>query len=72
METDALLLSRVQFGFTIAFHILFPSLTIGLASYLAVLEGLWLWRKKDHFLFASFEQPITVLSCVNVSLRKAT
>ena len=39
---DALLLARIQFGFTISFHIVFPSLTIGLASYLAVLEGLWL------------------------------
>jgi cytochrome d ubiquinol oxidase subunit I len=39
---DALLLSRIQFGFTISFHIVFPALTIGLASYLAVLEGLWL------------------------------
>ena len=39
---DALLLSRIQFGFTVSFHIVFPALTIGLASYLAVLEGLWL------------------------------
>ena len=42
MDVDALLLSRLQFAFTIAFHIIFPSFTIGLASYLAVLEGLWL------------------------------
>lgn len=47
---DAELLSRLQFAFTIAFHIIFPSFTIGLASYLAVLEGLWLWRKNDVFL----------------------
>ena len=39
---DMLFLARVQFGFTIAFHILFPSFTIGLASYLVVLEALWL------------------------------
>lgn len=39
---DALLLARIQFGFTISFHIIFPALTIGLASYLAVLEALWL------------------------------
>lgn len=50
MEFDALFLSRLQFAFTVAFHIIFPSLTIGLASYLAVLEGLWLWRKNDLFL----------------------
>jgi cytochrome d ubiquinol oxidase subunit I len=42
MELDPVFLSRVQFGFVIAFHIIFPSFTIGLASYLAVLEALWL------------------------------
>ena len=42
MDAEALLLSRLQFAFTIAFHIIFPSFTIGLASFLAVLEGLWL------------------------------
>jgi len=40
--TDALILARAQFAFTMAVHIIFPSFTIGLASYLAVLEGLWL------------------------------
>ncbi|MEJ2768285.1 cytochrome ubiquinol oxidase subunit I [Mycetohabitans sp. B46] len=39
---SALDLARFQFAFTIAFHILFPTITIGLASYLAVLEGCWL------------------------------
>ena len=42
---SALDLARIQFGWTIAVHIIFPAITIGLASYLAVLEGLWLWRK---------------------------
>ena len=41
----ALQLARIQFGFTIAFHIIFPAITIGLASYLTVLEALWLWKK---------------------------
>lgn len=41
----ALELARIQFGFTISFHIVFPAITIGLASYLAVLEGLWLWKR---------------------------
>jgi Cytochrome bd terminal oxidase subunit I len=41
MEFDALLLARMQFAFTVAFHIVFPAFSIGLASYLAVLEGLW-------------------------------
>jgi len=41
----ALELARIQFGFTVSFHIVFPAITIGLASYLVVLEGLWLTRK---------------------------
>jgi cytochrome d ubiquinol oxidase subunit I len=49
MAFDAILLSRLQFAFTIAFHIIFPSFTIGLASYLAVLEGLWLATKREVF-----------------------
>jgi cytochrome d ubiquinol oxidase subunit I len=40
--SDMILLARLQFGFTIAFHILFPAFTIGLASYLATLKALWL------------------------------
>src|SRR6185295_13563521 len=39
---DALLLARFQFGFTVSFHFLFPSFSIGLASYLMVLEAHWL------------------------------
>jgi cytochrome d ubiquinol oxidase subunit I len=42
MELDVLMLSRIQFAFTIAFHIIFPSFTIGLASWLVVLEAQWL------------------------------
>ncbi len=49
MEWDALLLSRLQFAFTIGWHIIFPSFTIGLASFLAVLEGLWLLTKKPIY-----------------------
>ncbi|WP_084397365.1 cytochrome ubiquinol oxidase subunit I [Henriciella aquimarina] len=49
MELDALILSRLQFAFVIAFHILFPAFTIGLAAFLAVCEGLWLWTKRDVF-----------------------
>ena len=39
---DAFHLARIQFAFTVSFHIIFPAITIGLASYLVVLEGLWL------------------------------
>ncbi len=49
MHLDALMLSRLQFAFTIAFHIIFPSFTIGLASFLAVLEGLWLATRNEAF-----------------------
>ena len=49
MEFDALLLSRLQFAFTIGFHIIFPAFTIGLASFLAVLEGLWLKTKNPVY-----------------------
>jgi len=42
MELDPILLSRIQFAFTVSFHILFPAFTIGLASFLALVSGLWL------------------------------
>ncbi len=47
---DALLLARIQFAFTVSFHFLFPAITIGLASYLAVLEGLWLKTGRAEFM----------------------
>jgi len=47
---DALLLARLQFAFTVSFHFLFPPFTIGLAAYLAVLEGLWLRTGKAVYL----------------------
>ena len=47
---DALHLARFQFAFTVTFHFLFPAFTIGLASFLAVLEGLWLWTGKAKYL----------------------
>lgn len=42
MTFDPVVLSRVQFGFTIAFHIIFPAFTIGLGAWLATLEGMHL------------------------------
>lgn len=42
ITNEALLLARIQFAFTVSFHIIFPSISIGLASYLAVLEATWL------------------------------
>lgn len=45
----ALDLARMQFAFTVSFHIIFPAVTIGLASFLAVLEGLWLKTKDNTY-----------------------
>ena len=47
---DAVMLARVQFAFTIMFHIIFPAFSIGLASYLLVLETLWLRSGKSVYL----------------------
>jgi cytochrome d ubiquinol oxidase subunit I len=46
---DALMLARIQFAFTVSFHIIFPAISIGLASYLAVLEALWLATGRGVF-----------------------
>ena len=47
---DAVLLARIQFAFTVSFHIIFPAFSIGLASYLMVLEGLWLKTDNPVYL----------------------
>jgi cytochrome d ubiquinol oxidase subunit I len=47
---DALHLARAQFAFTMSFHFVFPAFSIGLASYLAVLEGLWLRTSNTLYL----------------------
>ena len=41
---DATILARIQFAFTVTFHIIFPAFTIGLASYIATLEAIWFFR----------------------------
>ncbi len=43
-------LARMQFAFTVSFHIIFPAFSIGVASYLAVLNGLWLSTKDEVYL----------------------
>lgn len=47
MVMDAEFLSRIQFGFVMSFHILFPAFTIGLAGWLTFLEGLWLIKRAE-------------------------
>ncbi|MEY0471447.1 cytochrome ubiquinol oxidase subunit I [Providencia huaxiensis] len=46
----ALELARIQFAFTVSFHIIFPAITTGLASYLAVLQGLWLKTRDEDYI----------------------
>lgn len=43
-------LARLQFAFTVSFHIIFPAFSIGLASYLAVLNALWLRTRDGTYL----------------------
>jgi len=54
---DAIQLARLQFAFTVSFHIIFPAISIGVAGFLAVLEGMWLKTRddvyKDMFFFWS-------------------
>lgn len=46
---DTLVLSRIQFAVTTLFHILFPTLTMGLSVYLVAIESLWLWTKDERY-----------------------
>ena len=49
MHLDPLLLSRIQWAWVIGWHILLPAFTVGLASYIAVLEGLFFFTGRDHW-----------------------
>lgn len=48
-DLDPILLARIQFAFTVSFHIVFPAFTIGLASFLAVVEWRWLKTGDERF-----------------------
>jgi len=50
MDFDPVLLSRIQFAFTVSFHIIFPAFTIGLASWLAMLEWRYLRTGDERFM----------------------
>jgi Cytochrome bd terminal oxidase subunit I len=50
MKLDPSILARIQFAFTVSFHIIFPTMSIGLASFLAVIEALWLKTKNPTYL----------------------
>jgi cytochrome d ubiquinol oxidase subunit I len=49
MSLDPVILARIQFAFTVSFHIVFPAFSIGLASFLAVVEWRWLKTGKEVF-----------------------
>jgi cytochrome d ubiquinol oxidase subunit I len=50
MTPEALLLSRLQFVWVIAWHILLPALTVGLASFIAFMEGLYFTTRRETYL----------------------
>jgi len=50
MNLDPAILARIQFAFTVSFHIIFPTISIGLAMFLAIVEGLWLKTKDPLYL----------------------
>jgi len=59
----ALLASRVQFAWVIGWHILLPAFTVGLSSYIAVLETLWFVRRREvYFRLSSFWTRIFAIS----------
>src|SRR3954452_11552191 len=63
MDLDAVLLARLQFAFTIIFHIIFPSFTIGLSAYIATLGALWLRSGADrHQILMRFWTKIFAVS----------
>src|SRR6184192_984733 len=49
MQLDPVLLDRIQAGFTFAFHIIFPSFTIGLSAYVGTLSVLWIATGDERF-----------------------
>ena len=63
MDLDPVLLARLQFAFTITFHIIFPAFTIGLSAYIATLVVMWLRTGKEHYrLLARFWTKIFAVS----------
>src|SRR4029079_18349300 len=64
MDMDPVLLARIQFAFTISFHIIFPSFTIGLAAYIATLLAMWLRTGQERYqLLARFWTKIFAVCC---------
>lgn len=49
MDLDPVMLARAQFAFTVTFHIIFPSFTIGLSAYIATLGAMWIRTGRDRY-----------------------
>src|SRR5262249_8646106 len=49
MDFDPVFLARLQFAFTIIFHIIFPSFTIGLSAYIATLLVMWVKKGEERY-----------------------
>jgi len=63
MDLNPVLLARLQFAFTVTFHIIFPAFTIGLSAYIATLEVMWLRTGRAHYhLLARFWTKIFAVS----------
>ncbi len=63
MDLDPLLISRLQFAFTIIWHIVFPTFTIGLSAYIATLCVMWMRTGREHYrLLAQFWTKIFAVS----------
>ena len=69
-EFDVVILSRIQFAFTIMFHYLFPPITIGLGVVIAYLEGMYL-RTKDR-LYMDAARFWTQIFAINFAIGVAT
>ena len=75
MDFDPVVLARLQFAFTIVFHIIFPSFTIGLSAYLATLGAMWLRTGNDryqhlmHFWTRIFAVSFAMGSCPGLCCR---
>src|SRR6476469_5911583 len=64
MDLDPVFLSRLQFAWVIAMHILLPAFTVGLAAYIAVLEGAHVLTRKPVFLrLSQFWLRLFAVSC---------
>src|ERR1700704_4333649 len=63
MDLDPVLISRLQFAFTIIFHIIFPTITIGLSAYIATLCVMWMRTRRERYrVLAQFWTKIFAVS----------